>query len=531
MKQLKIPMSEAAGMQSLIDALREPRRYPHPVDHIRVVETHASWVLLTGTYAYKIKKPVDFGFLDFSTLALRRHFCEEELRINRRLAPALYLDVLPISGSAAEPRLGDASQPIEYALKMRQFDEAGLFDRLAGQHLLTPIRVRELGVLIASFHASAARLPVDSTLASAQAVSDVMLDNFHGLKLAPAHACARDTLAQLEQATRTQLDRLRAQLQQRRADGFVRECHGDLHLANITLHEGRVTLFDAIEFNEAFRWIDVISDLAFLLMDLEFRGEDGLANLALNTWLEFSGDADGLVLLPLYKMYRAMVRAKVSLLTAAAESLPADPRTLHEERFHAYLALAHRYTLPHRRFLLVTCGLSGSGKSHVSGQLAAQFGLIRLRSDVERKRLFGLAPLEASGPGLREQMYSPAASARTYQHLAARARKLLTDGQSVIVDAAFLRHSERDLFSRLAGELALPFAIVYCDAPHEQRRQWLSERSGDPSEATEALLPAQAGWFEPFTAEENTRLITVASGSASAPEQLAAQLRARVGAD
>ncbi len=496
-----------------------------------MIETHASWVLLTGPYAYKIKKAVNLGFLDFSTLARRHHFCDEEVRINRRLAPALYLGVVPIGGSTDDPRIGDAGPPIDFAVKMRQFDPAGLFDRLADAHALTPALVRECAQVVAAFHAGAEPLRAGSPLAGVPALAQAMLENLHhpGLAAANSDPDTAASLAHVEQWTREQLARLTPLLLQRRTDGFVRECHGDLHLANITLHEGRVTLFDGIEFNEAFRWIDVISDLAFLLMDLESRGEDALANLALNTWLEFSGDIDGLALLPLYKTYRAMVRAKVALLTAANDALPAPERQRQRERFGACLALARRYTGAGQPVLLCTCGLSASGKSHVSATLAARFGLVRLRSDVERKRLFGLAPLAVSGPALRSQLYSPDASVQTYRQLAAQTRMLLAQGQSVIVDAAFLRASERAMFFALARELALPFVIVHCEAPLAQRRQWLRQRRDDPSEATDALLDTQAGWFEPFSADESAAVIRIDTAAADALAALPLRVRERLG--
>lgn len=512
---------------SLVQALRNPCCYPHPAGPVEVIETHASWVLLTGVYAYKIKKPVNLGFLDFSTLAKRKHSCEEELRINRRLAADLYLEVVPIGGSADHPRLGEGAPAIEYALKMRQFDQSGLLDRLASSHRLTTALIRECAQTIAEFHARAARLPVDSPLASAAAVAQAMLDNFSLANLMPGDAAA--AMAALAQWTHRELERLTPSLTQRRADGFVRECHGDLHLANITLHEGRVVPFDGIDFNDEFRWIDIISDLAFLLMDLEFRNEGALANLALNTWLEFSGDFDGLALLPLYKTYRAMVRAKVALLTATNASLTTEQRHQQLAHFHAYLALAQRDSQTARPMLLCTCGLSASGKSHVSAHLAAQFGLVRLRSDVERKRLFGLAPLAASHPDDHARLYSADAGAQTYQRLATLTRQLLAQGQAVIVDAAFLREAERAPFMALARELALPFAIIHCEAPLAQRRHWLAERRNDPSEATEALLTRQADWFEPFSAAELSQQIHVATDTPGALTALTARVREHIG--
>ncbi|MFA5493413.1 MAG: AAA family ATPase [Porticoccaceae bacterium] len=512
-------MSDETPVNGLIESLHNPSLYNHPVTGFELIETHISWVILTGTFAYKIKKPVNYGFLDFSTLDSRRHFCFRELLLNKRLAEKLYVDVVTITGSATSPQLGGDGEPIEYALRMRQFDQGDLFDRRQAGGQLTPPLLAALARKIADFHQRLPPLDDDSALGSGPEVFAAMAENFDQIRPRLSDSDAIGRLDMLENWTRKQFEAHRERIDQRRRQGLVRECHGDLHLANITLFEGEVTIFDCIEFNDTFRWIDVVNDLAFLLMDLEFRGEESLANLVLNSYLEYRDDYTGVTLLPLYKTYRAMVRAKVSILTLDNPALTAADRARLWSAYQNYTALAERYTRQTLPCLVATTGLSASGKSHVSARLSGALGLIRLRSDVERKRLFGLAPLDSSDSAPGRDLYTPEASSRTYQRLATIAGQLLAVGLSVIVDAACLKQEERQLFARVASRQGAPFALVHCEAPESQRREWIRKRSGDPSEATEALITIQNSWFEPLTESESESVITVRTARSQSLEQ------------
>ncbi|KXS50785.1 MAG: hypothetical protein AWU57_4830 [Marinobacter sp. T13-3] len=280
----------ANAENTLIQALQDPALYDHPVNEFRVIETHISQVILTGDYAYKIKKPMDFGFLDFSTLERRKHFCEEELRLNRRLAPNLYLEVLPITGTPEKPCLGGSGEAFEYAVRMRQFNQDELFDKRQERGDLPPELLTSLARQVAQFHDSLPSIPDDKPLGTPESVYAAMQENFDQIRPLLDDPALLKQLDNLEEWTRTTFERQRDLIASRRANGLVRECHGDLHLANITVFEDQVTVFDCIEFNEPFRWIDVINDLAFLLMDLESRKEPELANLVLNTYLEYRGD-------------------------------------------------------------------------------------------------------------------------------------------------------------------------------------------------------------------------------------------------
>lgn len=521
-------MTETSPDQ-LIQALQNPDLFDHPVDSFEVLETHISWVLLTGDYAYKIKKPMNFGFLDFSTLDRRRHFCEEELRLNSRLASELYVDVLPITGTADAPQLGGSGEAIEYAIRMRQFSQSELFDARQERGDLPAELLTTLARQVASFHDQLPAVADDKPLGTPEAVYAAMQENFDQIRPLLSDQPLLDQLDNLEAWTRTTFERHRELIAQRRAGGFVRECHGDLHLANITVFNDRVTVFDGIEFNEPFRWIDVINDLAFLLMDLESRREYALANEVLNTYLEYRGDFEALTLLPLYKAYRALVRAKIALFTLGNPALTDTEKAGLHQRYRDYAELAESYSGIPNHYLLATSGLSASGKTCVSAAMARELGLVRLRSDVERKRLFGLGPLDQSKSPQGGNLYTPEATERTYRRLAELAGQLLEAGLPVIVDAASLRVSERTVIADVAESHSVPFALLHCEAPEEKRRAWIRERKGDASEATESLLDAQKDWWEPLTTDEKRHTVHVHTDQPQAAETLADCIRQHLG--
>jgi len=518
-----------APSNGLIKALQNPELYDHPVREFQVLETHISWVILTGDYAYKIKKPMDFGFLDFSTLDRRKHFCGEELRLNKRLADSLYLDVLPITGSAETPALGGSGEAFEYAIRMRQFGQDGLFDKQQERGALDPEQLTSLARQVAAFHETLPPVAIDKPLGTPDAVFAGMQENFDQIRPMIDDKALLDQLDNLEAWTRATFERCQPLIEKRHADGFVRECHGDLHLANITVHDGDVTVFDCIEFSEPFRWIDVINDLAFLLMDLESRGENRLANLVLNHYLEYRGDFQALPLLTLYKAYRALVRGKIALFTMGNPSLSDDEKANLLQRYREYAQLAEDYSSFPNPYLLATTGLSASGKSVISKDMATELGLIRLRSDVERKRLFGLGPLDKSKSGIGQDLYTDEANQQTYQRLAELSGGLLLAGLPVIVDSACLKLSERDLLTDVAENLGLPFALIHCEATEETRKQWIRERYGDASEATEELLEAQATWFEPLTEQEKTHTVHLYTDQDHLAEAVADRIRQHFG--
>ncbi len=488
----------------LIRALLDPATTPLPAQPVELMETHASWVLLAGDHAYKIKKPITLPFLDYGTLEQRRSCCEAELRLNRRYAPELYLDVIAITGTATAPRLGGGGIAIEYAVRMGRFDEAMRLDHLCTQGKLTPAHVGLLAAEIADFHGRAAVAAPETRFGTPHQVLAPALENFEELFALMPAAHDRARLAALETWTRRQFERCAAAFAARKAAGRIRECHGDLHLGNLVLAGTRVMPFDCIEFNDDFRWIDTASEVAFTLVDLLDHGQPGLACWLLNEWLTASGDFDALRVLRFYAAYRALVRAKVAAIRARQEEDGAAAgRDLAAAR--GYLDLAEAICQPPPPTLTLTHGVSGSGKSRAAkARLLADpdCATIRLRSDVERKRLFGLAATDRSDSSLDGGIYTPAAHAATYRRLQELTQIALDAGWSVIVDAAFLRRAERDDFRCLATAHAAPFAILACAAPLDELRRRITARQGDASEATVAVLERQLTWIEPLVAEE-----------------------------
>jgi hypothetical protein len=480
----------------------------------RVVETHVSWVLLDGRYAWKIKKPVKLPFLDFSDLATRARLCLEELRLNRRLAPALYVDVVPIHGTPAAPRLHGDGPAIEYALRMHQFPAGALLSEQLADGTLLPGHLDRLAKRLADFHAAAERAGPQTPYATPEVVEGDSLRALEGLALHGAAAADCDTLRSWLQG---QAARLRPVWQDRRRAGRVREGHGDLHLANAVLLAGEVTAFDCLEFDPALRWIDVFSDIAFLAMDLLAHGRGDLAYGFLNAYLDESGDHAGLPVLRWYLVYRAMVRALVAHIRSGQGAVHAGPD---------HLALALRLATPGDARLLVTHGVSGSGKSWIAQRLLQQAQAIRLRSDVERKRLFGLRALDASALRVPGGIYGAGATRRTYARLHEAARLALAAGQRVIVDAAFLRRAERDAFRRLAQDCRVPFTLLHCAAPPALLRERVrvrGERGDDASEADLPVLEAQLTATDPLAPEEQAGTITVDTGSTVDIDTLAAR--------
>lgn len=508
----------------LIKALQTPACYPHPTHGIRLLETHISWVLLTGEYAYKIKKPLDLGFLDFTSLAQRRHYCEQELMLNRRLAPQVYHEVVAIRGSQRQPHLGGDGDILEYAVKMRQFEPSQQLDARLQRQELAPADIDQLAAIIAHFHAQAEVAADTSHFGNADTVLAAAQQNFDQIhSLLPAESAHHTALKSLATWFEQQTPTLRSQFSIRKQQGHVRNCHGDMHLGNMTTVDGEVIIFDCIEFNDDFRWMDTISELAFVTMDLHHRGQHAYAHRLLDCYLTLSGDYSGLCLLRFYQAYYAMVRAKVAAIRASQSQAEND-----WAEHDTYLALAQGFARPTQAQLFITHGLSGSGKSSISQPLLEAYGLIRLRSDVERKRLYGLAAHQRSSSVVDQGIYSSEASEKTYQHLATTAQQLLNAGYAVIVDATFLRFKERLRFAQLAAAMPCPFFILHFHAPVETLKQWIREREAigtDASEATVDVLEKQLLSQEALTPTELATTISIDSVDLNAAEKLIAQLQ------
>jgi aminoglycoside phosphotransferase family enzyme/predicted kinase len=514
---------------TLIAALKQPAAYAHPVAGVRLIETHISWLLLTGAYAYKIKKPVDFGFLDFSTLEKRRFYCLEELRLNRRLAPELYLDVVPITGSHRQPHVHGTGGAIEYAVKMRQFDDANLLNRLIEAGRLEPWHIDRLAAKLASLHAGIPRSTAADAHGMPEKIHAAAVQNFTQIRSSLEQPADVRALDDLETWSLQSSAKLRDTFLRRKREGFVRECHGDAHLGNIVLIDGNPTLFDCIEFNEDLRWIDVISELAFTVMDVAVRQHPELAFRLLNQYLEITGDYAGLALFDFYRLYRAMVRAKIATLSQIDIAEPARRASLMGQ-YRRYIDYALGVMQRDKPVLLITHGLSGSGKSYVSARLAECLQLIRLRSDVERKRLCGHAADADTRSGVATGIYSADISEATYRHLGETARWLLTSGLSVIVDASFLQRSDRLALKSLAESLQADYCVLDLQASADTLRERIRERLSkrlDPSEANLEVLDHQLQIHEPLTEEELEFTIPVDTSQNPQWDALITSIRAR----
>jgi uncharacterized protein len=493
-------------------ALLRPDAYPHATTTITWVETHMSWVLLTGEFAYKIKRPVRYPFADLSSQERRHFYCQEEVRLNRRFAPELYLDVCEITAAAAgDARIQGTGCVIEHAVKMLQFPREQGLDRLLAADKVAPTELESFGRDLAELHN---RLPVAAEpdeWGTAQAIHRTLIDNLKQCAEAGAVFDAREEVLVLEPLLRKQLGTARARLTARREQGFVRECHGDLHARNVVKYKSRLVAFDCMEFEPAFRWIDVADEIAFLSMDLMRHGRAFHANAFLNGYLARSGDYNACRVLGLYMAHRALVRAKVTALEVAGAQQTREIEPA-RSRFKAYVQIAKRALSPRQPKLILMSGVSGSGKTWLAKQLAPRLDAIHLRSDVERKRLAGLEEHARSGSGLEEGAYTHELSRKVYEHLAECAHSVLGGGFTAIVDATFLLRENRAGLRALADRLRVEPVLIECKAPdtllHERIEHRLS-MNADASEANIDVLRLQQRQLEAVEATERFTLIEI----------------------
>lgn len=497
------------NLPPLIKGLLNRDAYPNPsaIESVDLVETHISWVLLANGYAYKIKKPTQYGFLDFSTLDLRKRACDEELRVNRRYSADLYLEVVPITGSPAQPCLEGSGPLIDYAVKMRRFPASCLFDHLLAARRLLPKHVRQLAETLTAFHRVLPRDETDQRSSRFREIQHSVEDNFLTIKPHLSATPDLDQLALLRAWSDQEFKKRESLLISRATQGYIRECHGDLHLGNIVWLNGRARFFDGIEFSADLRWIDTMNEAAFPMMDLEVRGAQPLAFDFLNHYLALTGDYQGVTLLRYYRLYRALVRAKVTLLRLGS---PGQDACMASYRRHiAYgLELIEKET-PR---LIITHGLSGSGKSHFAALLAASMPAIWLRSDVERKRLFGKVADSAREP--RPSLYSMEMTNLAYQSLMEWAQHILASGYSVILDGTFLKRCQRRAAFRIAQAAQTPHWILDFQAPLDLLKARIQHRAIeglDPSDANAAVLNLQATSSEPLEPEEMDHVVTIDS--------------------
>lgn len=494
-------MTEAI-LPPLIQQMLQPGFYPHAVtEPIQLIQTHISYVLLTGDYAYKLKKPVNFGFLDFSTLEKRQHFCQEELRLNQRAASGLYLEVLPVTLTVEGLyRLNGSGEPVEYVLKMLQFSQECLFSTLFEQGELNETHLEELGRIVAQYHAEAQTNDYISSFGEVPQVRAAFDENYEQTEKYIGGPQTQVQFAETKQYT----DRFFAERPElfvsRIQHNYIRECHGDLHLKNIALWHDKIMLFDCIEFNEPFRFVDVMYDVAFAVMDLEARQRQDLGNAFLNAYIEQTGDWEGLQVLPLYLSRQAYVRAKVTSFLLDDASVPLSVKEEATTTASNYYKQAWEYTQPKQGRLILMSGLSGSGKSTTARYLALQLGAIHIRSDAVRKHLGGISLKERGG----DDLYTPEMTEKTYARLLNLGIILAKQGFSVILDAKYDRQQLRQEAIAQAEKHQIPLKIIYCTAPLEVIQERLVNRTNDIADATVNLLDSQIKQAEPFSDAEKS---------------------------
>lgn len=503
--------SESSSNQ-LIFALQNPDIYDHLVSSFELIETHISWVILTGQFAYKIKKPVNFGFVDFSSLEKRKFYCNEELRLNRRFASDLYEKVISITGSLENPSLNGNGDIIEYAVKMKEFSQAGLLSEIATEHKLQVSHIDSMANVVATFHTDLAKVALPGENTAIEIVMKWSGENFLNIEKTLPKTWLPHYFKDLKTWCLILDDHRITKMKQRVENGFIRECHGDLHLGNIAIINNQVTLFDCIEFNSELRWIDTISEVAFIVMDLFARGYSEFAWRFINHYFASTGDYEGVALLRFYIVYRAMVRAKVNALRAMQED-DQDTASINErDECLRYLDLAQFWKKTHRPAIIVMHGLSGSGKSTLASQLVEQLGAIQIRSDSERKRLFDLESHDDSASQLDQGIYTKDATQLTYDRLAQLTQIIISAGFTAIVDASFLKLNYRYQFKQLALKNQVAHLVVSCEQPEAVLRKRIRKRNKvgkDPSEASIEVLQKQLQTQDVLCTEELTDTFTV----------------------
>lgn len=516
--------------EQLIEALLEPDSYPHPVEVITTIETHISIVFLTGEFAYKLKKPVDFGFLNFSTLENRKKFCQLEVALNQRTAPELYLGVYEVFSAPTENthassqiiikpqqagnKTAESQQTetvLDYLVKMRQFNPNHVLGKMLKHDCpLSENLLEKLADNLSAFHHVAEKVALDTELGTPKTQLQPMLDNLPTLfKHFKQQGETHLKLIALENWTLTQFEQWQAFITQRRNEGFVRACHGDLHLDNIAIIDEAPLIFDGIEFNEHFRWIDCISDLAFLLIDMEFKNQKSASDKILSLYLSKTLDYNALYLLNFYRVYRTLVRAKITALRS--EQLP-----LNSPQHQQVLQTAKRYIEQAYRYLscnekpkcILMQGVSGSGKSFLANSLLEKTALnaIIISSDRIRKSLFGIASTHRVTDQEKSALYSASMNKKTYAALQNYAEVALKSGFNVIIDATFLLRKHRQPFYELAEQQGAKPYLLSINSSNSFAEQAIEKRqtsNNNPSDANYEIMLQQRKVLEPADVSEN----------------------------
>ena len=496
-------------IRTILKSLLKPDAYPEAVTSVELVQTHVSYIFLTDRYAYKIKKPVDFGFLNFSTIDRRRFYCNEEVRLNRRLCPDMYEGVVELRETPSGAAFHGCGAVIDYAVKMKRLPADRMLDRLVDAGTVEHGTMRRISAVIAEFHRSALTSPAIAEYGRLERIMFNWQENFdqiipfENLTL-PAHE--RELIRSWVATFASEHEIM---FQQRVDDGFIRECDGDIHLENICLDDGSVQIFDCIEFNERFRCCDTAADIAFLLMDLDYHGRHDLSDDVIDEYVSRTGDQGLVELVDFYKIYRAFVRGKVESFRLNDSGINPDEQSLAGKRATRYFRLARGY-IERRRFkpaLFITCGLMGSGKSTLAAQLAFELGIPSFNSDAVRKQIMGLAPGSPVRDAFGEGLYDRQSTEATYAELLNQAENHLRKGAAVVIDASFMHKAQRTSFAMLSKRCAVPFIILHVACSETENKRRLQEREASGKSVSDGrleLLALQANNFEAPDETEGT---------------------------
>jgi hypothetical protein len=501
-----------ASLPPHIAALLSPEAYPHKVGRVDLIQTHISYVFLAGDFVYKVKKPMDLGFLDFTTVEKRRHFCQEEVRLNRRLCPGIYLDVVPIACVEGAVAVGAAGTVVDYAVKMRRLPEERMMGHLLENDAVTHEMVRALARRLAEFHASAETGAEIDAFGGLETVAGNWRENFEQTEPYAGRTITARQFQETRQFVEGFLERERDLLEVRVRDGRIRDCHGDLRAEAVCFQDG-ICIFDCIEFNQRFRYSDVAADLGFLAMDLDSRGRPAMSDELVGLYLEMSGDSTLPLVLDFYKCYRAYVRGKVEGFLLDAPEVPAAQKAAARGRARAFFRLAHSYARRRTPCTLINmAGLSGTGKSFLANALAARVGAVVISSDVVRKRLAGVEPTERHVEPWQRGIYAPELTERTYEAMLAEAGPHLERGRPVVLDATFTLRRHREAARDLARRWGARYLAVECLVEESVARERLARRPEDPWTASDGrweIFAVQRGRFEPLTEVSQGELVGV----------------------
>lgn len=477
-----------------------PQAYPHPAEEVELRQTHISYLLFAGDFVYKVKKPLDLGFLDFTTLEKRRHYCEEEVRLNRRLCDETYLAVVRIVAAAAGGvRIDAQGEVVDYAVLMRRLPDEGMMTPLLAAGNVTLEMVRRLAQRVAEFHASSERSAEIDRYGSLATVKGNWRENFEQTQPFIGRTISQRQFDEIQAFVERVTEGDGDLFQLRVGEGRARDCHGDLRADAVCFEGDDACIFDCIEFNERFRYSDVAADIAFLAMDLEDHGRQDLSDALMASYLGATLDSTLPLLLPFYKCYRAYVRGKVDGFQLDQPEVAAAQKAQATSGARRYFALAQRYAATATpRSLIITAGVTGSGKSTLAHGLAARLGAFFLSSDVVRKQLAGFQPIERRIEPIDQGTYSPRMTERTYQTLLDEARGWLERGKPVILDASYLRRSDREEAVRLARDIGALFLAVECQADEALIRERLARRRGEDRAVSD-------GRWEVYEAQQQRR--------------------------